>query len=163
MKMNRDNTQHATRNTQPALRVPRISSQVRHHVRAFTLLEVMLAVGIFFAGVFTVLSLVSASLANARRLQRPLVDAGALAAQLSLTNQLAEGVDSGNLGDVLGDAYKNYTWTSDIYEVQTDKLFQVVFEIQDAYGNHDAVDKISVLFFRPQSPAGSLDGATVIR
>jgi len=91
------------------------------------------------------------------------VDAGALAAQLSLTNQLVEGVDSGNLGDVLGDAYKNYTWTSDIYEVQTDKLFQVVFEIQDAYGNHDAVDKISVLFFRPQSPAGSLDGATVIR
>jgi hypothetical protein len=121
----------------------------------------MLAVGIFFAGVFTVLSLVSASLSNARRLQRPLVDAGALAAQLSLTNQLVKGVDSGNLGDVLGDAYKNYTWTHDIQEVQKDRFYQVYFVIQDAYGNHDAVDKISVLFYRPLSPPGSLDEATV--
>ena len=118
----------------------------------------MIAVGIFFAGVFTVLSLVSGSLANARRLQRPLIDAGALAAQMSLTNQLVEISDSGNLGDVLGDAYKDYNWTSSIQEAQSNKLFQVDFTVGNAYGNHETLDQITVLFFRPQSPAGSLDG-----
>jgi len=123
----------------------------------------MIAVGIFFAGVFAILGLVSSSLANARRLQRPLVDAGALAAQMSLTNQLVEGSDSGNLGDVLGDAYKDYNWTSDVQEVQSNKLFQVDFTVANAYGNHDTLDQITVLFFRPQSPAGSMDGATMTR
>ena len=46
-----------------------------HRRRAFSLLEVMIAIAIFFLSVFAILSLVSQSLSNARRLQRPQVDA----------------------------------------------------------------------------------------
>ena len=52
---------------------------------AFSLIEVMIAIAILFIGTFAILDLVSSSLANARRLQRPLVDASALVSQLSLT------------------------------------------------------------------------------
>ena len=63
--------------------------------RAFSLLEVMIAIGLLFMGTFAILALNSSSLNNVRRLQRPLVDASALVSQLSLTNQLVEGDFSG--------------------------------------------------------------------
>jgi type II secretory pathway pseudopilin PulG len=124
--------------------------------RAFTLMEVMIAMGIFFMSVFVILSLVSSSLANARRLQRPMVDAAMIASELSLTNQLVEENQSGDFGD----AYPGYTWTADITEVQTNKLFQVDYVVQRS-DSKEVMQKMSVLFFRPQSPAGTLDGATV--
>jgi hypothetical protein len=123
--------------------------------RAFSLLEVMIAIALFFMCIFVVLSLVSGSLANARRLERPIVDAGMLAAELSLTNQLVEVAQSGDFGKL----YPGYTWTADINEVLTNKLFQVDYQVFD--GNKQVVQKMSVLFYRPQSPAGSLEGATV--
>ena len=130
--------------------------------RAFTLLEVMFAVGAFCMATFAILALVSNSLSNARRLQRPMMDAGAVAGELSQTNQLVEGISSGNLNHLLGDAYQGYTWTYEIREAQTNKLFQVDFLIQSASGDRQ-VSKMSILLFRPNSPAGSLDGATVAR
>jgi hypothetical protein len=129
----------------------------------FTLLEVMFAMIAFCTATFVILALVSNSLANARRLQRPMVDAGVLAAELSLTNQLVEGVKSGGLDDLLGNGYQGYRWTRDIEEVQTNKLFQVDFIVQNDFGNKPVVSKMSVLLFRPNSPAGSLDGGTVAR
>jgi type II secretory pathway pseudopilin PulG len=123
--------------------------------QAFTLLEVMIAIGIFFMAVFVILALVSGVLENARRLQRPIVDAGMLASELSLTNQLVETDQSGDFGQ----SYPDYTWTAKITEVQTNRLFQVDYQVFN--GNKALVQKMSVLFFRPQSPAGSLDGATV--
>jgi hypothetical protein len=130
---------------------------------AFTLIEVMFAVVAFCTATFAILALVSNSLADARRLQRPMMDAGVLAAELSQTNQLVEGVKSGNLGDLLGDSYQGYTWTRDIEEVQSNKLFQVDFIIQGDAGDKPVVSKMSILLFRPNSPAGSLDGATTLR
>jgi Tfp pilus assembly protein PilV len=127
---------------------------VRKSRRAFTLLEVMIAIGIFFMAVFVILALVSSVLANARRLQRPMVDAGMLASELSITNQLVEETQSGDFGD----AYPGYTWTANITEVQTNRLFQVDYQVFNDSKN--PVQKMSVLFFRPLSPAGSLDGAT---
>src|SRR5689334_18596540 len=70
---------------------------------AFTLLEVMIAMGIFFMAVFTILALVSSSLRNARALQETEVDPSMLAAQLSLTNRLVEGEQSGDFGDFYRD------------------------------------------------------------
>ena len=135
-----------------------IQNEVRQPQRAFTLMEVMIACGIFFMSVFVILALVSQSLANARRLQRPIVDAAMIASELSLTNQIVEENQSGDFGG----AYPGYTWTADITEVQTNKLFQVDYVVQRS-DNKEVMQKISVLFFRPQSPAGSLDGATVIK
>ncbi len=66
------------------------SNPARENQRAFSLMEVMIAMGIFFMSVFVILSLVSSSLQNARRLQRPMVDAAMIASELSLTNKLVE-------------------------------------------------------------------------
>ena len=136
---------------------------VRRRIRrgGFTLLEVMFAMVAFCTATFVILALVSNSLANARRLQRPMVDGGALAADLAQTNQIVEKLTSGGLDELLGNAYQGYTWTCDIHEVQTNKLFQADFIIQSDYGNKPVLSKMSILLFRPNSPAGSLDGATV--
>ena len=126
--------------------------------RAFSLMEVMIAMGIFFMSVFVILSLVSSSLQNARRLQRPMVDAAMIASELSLTNQIVEIKQSGDFGKM----YPGYSWTADINEVQSNKLFQVDYVVVN--GDHkQVVQTMSVLFFRPKSPAGSLDGATVMK
>lgn len=129
---------------------------------AFTLLEVMIAVGIFFMATFAILGLISTSLANARRLQKPLIDASVLASDLSLTNKLVEGTESGSLADVLGKDYSGYDWVSHVTEVQTNKLFQVDYVIENA-GNRVVVSQISLLLFRPQSDPGSLDGGNFIK
>lgn len=122
---------------------------------AFSLLEVMIAIGIFFMSTFVILSLVSSVLQNARRLQRPMVDAAMIASELSLTNQLVEIDQSGDFGKL----YPGYNWTASINEVQSNKLFQVDYVVHN--DNKQVVQTMSVLFFRPQSPAGRLDGATV--
>ena len=138
-----------------------ISHPGRH--RAFTLLEVMIAVAILFMCLFAILSLVSSTLGNARRLQRPLVDASALASQLSATNQLIEGTYSGSLGDVLGKAYQDYNYTYVITEVRSNRLFEVDYVVQNAFGGKDVISHSSSLFYRPQSPAGSLDGGNFVK
>jgi hypothetical protein len=127
---------------------------IRH---AFTLLEVMFAMVAFCTAMFVILSLVSNSLANARRLQRPMLDAGVVAAELSQTN-LVEGIHRENLGDLLGKTYNGYICTYDIEEVQTNKLFQVDFIVQSDSGDRPVVSKMSTLLFSPNSPAGSKDG-----
>jgi hypothetical protein len=45
--------------------------------------------------------------------------------------------------------------------VQSNKLFQVDYVVRN--DNKQVVQTMSVLFFRPKSPAGSLDGATVMK
>ena len=135
---------------------PELKNGAGQSRRAFSLMEVMIAMGIFFMCTFVILSLVSSSLQNARRLQRPMVDAAMIASELSLTNQLAEERQSGDFGK----AYPGYTWTADINEVMTNKLFQVDYVVQRS-GSREVVQTMSVLFFRPKSPAGSLDGGTV--
>jgi Tfp pilus assembly protein PilV len=124
---------------------------------AFSLLECMIAIAAFFIAVFAILALISQSLQNARYLQRPMVDAGMLASELSLTNKLVEGSQSGDFGDV----YPGCTWTATTTEVLTNKLFEVDYVVQRA--DSDRPEKMSVLFFRPQSDAGSLEGATVAK
>ena len=130
--------------------------------KAFSLLEVMIAVGIFFIATFTILDLISTSLAGARRLQRPMVDASALLSQMSLTNQLVEGSYSGNLSDALGKNYSSYRWVGEITEVGSNKLFMADFAILPAYGGGGVISRSTTLFYRPQSPAGSMDGGNFI-
>jgi hypothetical protein len=128
-----------------------VTGSGRHHKTAFTLVEVMVALGIFFMAMFTILGLISNSLRNARALQRRTVDAGMVAAELSLTNKLTEGLETGDFGDL----YPEFEWTRDIYEAGTNGLFQVDMIVQRRAGG--AVEsKMSILLFRPESPQGSL-------
>ena len=134
-------------------------SPVTRHIAGFTLLEVMFAVVAFCTATFAILALVSQSIDMARRLQRPMVDSGLVASQLSLTNKLIEGTESGDLGELLGDEYKGYTYDYAVDEAQTNKLFQMVIALQSNQHGKPVVSKMTVLFYRPDSPPGSLDGA----
>lgn len=117
----------------------------------------MIAIAAFFIAVFAILALISQSLQNARRLQRPMVDAAMLASELTLTNQLVEGQDSGDFGKV----YPGSTWTMATTEVLSNKLFEVDYVVQRPDGGRP--EKMSILLFRPQSKAGSLDGGLGVK
>ena len=66
----------------------------------FTLLEVIVAFTIFFIFAFSILELTTRSLAAARSIQEWRPDAGMVASFLSLTNELHEGEETGDLEDV---------------------------------------------------------------
>lgn len=139
-------------------RVVRAQAQ---HRRAFSLIEVMIAAVLFFMAVFAILGLVFQTLSNARRLQHPQVDASPVLAQYAATNSLVEGTYSGDLSDMLGNAYRDYHWTAEITEVGTNKLFRVQCIVQ-AGRNSAILSDLTTLLYRPLSPAGSMDGGNFI-
>ncbi|HYG24704.1 MAG TPA: hypothetical protein VEH04_18170 [Verrucomicrobiae bacterium] len=134
---------------------------VTHHsassagTRAFTLLEVMIASGILFVCLFAVLGLLANTLRNARALQKVRADASMLAAQLSLTNKLTEGVDSGDFRD-LGDNYRDLNWRTETFLAETNGLFAVDLSVFRRSGNTPE-SRMTILLYRPEStmtPAG---------
>ena len=122
------------------------------HLLAFTLLEVMIACGIFFIAVFAILGLVSNCLRNARALRHIEVDAGMVAAQLSKTNRLTEGALSGDFGD----NYHDYTWETMTQEAATNGLYQVDIVVRK-HGFQNPVDTMSVWIYSPESATGPLN------
>jgi prepilin-type N-terminal cleavage/methylation domain-containing protein len=111
---------------------------------AFTLVEVMMAVAIFVMCMFAILSLVSQNLRAARSLTIQTPHAGMLAAQLSLTNMLEEGVESGDFGDL----YPGYEWQRNIVWIGSNGLFRVQFVIGQ---NGQEESKLEVEVYKPQS------------
>ncbi len=128
--------------------------------RAFSLLEVMIAIAIFFMASFAILDLISSSLANVRRLQRTSVDASPVLARYAATNSLVEGTYHGSLGDpdMLGKDYRDYNWTAAIVEVASNHLYSVECVIQPANGGREIISHMSTVLYKPHSPPGSLDG-----
>jgi type II secretory pathway component PulJ len=126
----------------------------------FSLVEVMVALVIFFMAVFAILGLMSTVLSNARALQnRKPADAGMVAAYLlSVTNQLTEGLQSGTFEDFgdFGGEYSNYEWTFDAREIETNGLWQVDCIVLRRPGGQ-LESQLSFFVFSPQS-RGSLSG-----
>lgn len=119
-------------------------SSLRAGGRAFTLIEVLVASAVLVIALAGILVIVSNGIRTARILDRVHVDASSLAAELSLTNRLEEGVESGDFGDI----HPGYGWTREIVEVGTNGLFQVEFTVVGAGG---AESHLSLLLFRPLS------------
>jgi Tfp pilus assembly protein PilV len=117
--------------------------------KAFTLLEVALAMGIFFMAIFAILSLVTQNLQAVRAIQPYSVDASSLAAELMLTNKVEEGIESGDFGDL----HPGYTWEREIYLVSTNGLYQVDFKIFRSRGVPGEENRMSILLYRPESGA----------
>jgi len=124
-----------------------------HSHWAFTLLEVMIATAIFFTATFAILGVVATTLRNARALQKIEVDAGMLAAQLSLTNRLYEGSESGDFGDL----YPDYTWDQENTLI-TNGLWRVDFVVHRRVGRQPVDTAMSILVFSPDSQAGGFGG-----
>lgn len=122
----------------------------------FSLLEVMIAMALFFMAIFAILGLTSQSIGAAARLQRNEVDIASLAAELSLTNVLQEGVDSGDFGD----RYPGVSWTREITEVSSNGLYRVDFTVVTPPPNRrmrapSSVETMSILLYRPAAGGGA--------
>ena len=115
---------------------------------AFTLIEVTVASAILAIALFAILQICSVCLRAARSLSRVHVDASSLAAQLSLTNKIEEGVDSGTFGD----EYPGYSWSREVVEFTTNGVYRVDFEVigQGRDGKQDR-SEMSILLFRPDA------------
>jgi hypothetical protein len=97
----------------------------------FTLLEVMIAVGVLFMCLFAVLALLTNSLASARRLQTHRdIDTGSIAGliyvQLANTNSLNEGPVDVDLEEM----FPGCKCTADLTQVGTNGLCQVDFDVE---------------------------------
>ncbi len=122
-----------------------------NYATAFSLLEVMIAMAIFFTAVFSVLQLTTRNLRAARNLQVPQIDASSLAAEISLTNRLEEGSESGNFGEL----YRGYSWTREITMVGSNGLFRIDFRVQAPNTGPGSETALSFLLFRPDAAINS--------
>ena len=117
---------------------------------AFSLLEVMVASGIFFMCIFAILAMISSVLRNARGLRRMELDAGIVAAKIvGTTNKLFEGTESGDFGNL----YPDDSYETDAYEAGTNGLWQVDIRVRRR-GVSQPVDSMSILVFSPDSSIG---------
>lgn len=121
----------------------------------FTLLEVMIAMSIFFISIFAILELTNRSLNMARALQYTHADPAILAAEITLEPELEEGSESGDFGDM----YPNATWERLITPVEIDGepigLFQVDFLVTELVGRKRVQSGLSILLYRPASGTGT--------
>ena len=139
---------HPVPRTPPAVPCP-LPCRSRRSQTAFSLLEVMIASGIFFMAIFAILAMVSGVLRNARSLRRAELDAGMVAAQVCNTNKLYEGFQSGDFDK----EYPGYSWEAETYVAATNGLFQVDIVVR-LRGVQRPVDEMSIYLFRPESPTG---------
>ena len=119
---------------------------------AFSLLEVMIACGIFFMATFAILALVSQTLRNARALGRGEVDAGMAAAQVyqfAKTNKQAEFSGSGDFGE----AYPDFSFEFASQEYMTNGLLQIDIVVRRR-GARNPVDSTSIWVYSPDAKAG---------
>jgi Tfp pilus assembly protein PilV len=124
--------------------------------RAFSLIEVMIAMAVFFMAIFAILDLTIQNLASARRLQTSHVDASSVAAALSLTNYVEEGPLPREIVAQFEEQYPGYRCSGDIYEVSTNGLFQVDLVLSRAKGKKATESSMSLLLYRPASARNRL-------
>ncbi len=121
----------------------------------FSLIEVTIAMAIFFVCMFALLSLTTLGLNTARRLEFVEPDIGWVASELSLTNVVEEGFETGDFGD----HYPGWGWTRDVYiyppleedfgtgDFGDQGLYQVDITLN---GPGDSSQRHSVLMYRGQ-------------
>ena len=119
--------------------------------KAFSLLEVLIAMTLFFVAVFAILNLTTQSISAARTLQTAVVDAGSLATGLSLTNRLEEGGLPPEIVQEFEKLHPGYTCNAEIFEVSSNGLFQVDLEIYGLKGKKVVASGMSILLYRPES------------
>jgi len=120
---------------------------------AFSLLEVMIAIAIFFTSVFAILELTSQHLRTARILQTLDVDRTSLPSLLSMTNYLEMGPLPIDVKIQYEDAHPGVTVDGFIDEVATNGLFRVDYSIHWMSENSMRQSRNSILLWRPNMGA----------
>ena len=132
--------------------IPKPGTRSSKLLAGFTLLEVMIAMFVFFIVVFAVLGVVVQSLGAARALQKPQPDFSILASALTLSNVLEEGCESGDFGE-LGEEYRDYDWERCIEEYATNGLYRVRFVItRRGTKSQVAGEDMEILMYKPGKP-----------
>ena len=130
-------------------------SEIRSTIRsvsAFTLIEVLIAMFVFFTVALAVLQLMVTSLGAARSLQLQEADPGMVAAELSVTNKLGEESVSGDFAGLFPD----YQWERTVTEAGTNGLFQVdIRVVHNVRKRASSETAMSILLFRPGGGLGA--------
>ena len=119
--------------------------------RAFSMLEVMIAIGIFFTSVFVILQLTSQQLRTARTLQTLDVDTGTLPSLIVMTNALEEGPLPLDIKAGFEEANPGFTCEGMVREYATNGLFQVDYVIYWQREGRVKEARNSILMWRPGS------------
>lgn len=130
----------------------------RHSLRrAFTLIEVMIAMGIFFIGLFAILGLTAQLLNNARAFQNTRKPHVSLVHGwwTSKTNRVAEGVTSIEFSDIssdLGDLYRDYYAEIEAQPdpEMTNGLWDVTFRLYNRR-THQIDSQVMTLYWDPNT------------
>lgn len=127
--------------------------------RAFSLMEVMIAVAVLFMVTFSILALVARTLRGATvfNLQRP--PASMLAAMVASTNKMSETVAEGRFEDIAPGLYPGYRymWVSTL--VETGGLWRIDFFVAPVSAPFKQQPDLSILTWIPQSgPRGPMGG-----
>ena len=116
---------------------------------AFSLLEVMIAIGIFFTSVFVILQLTAQQMRTARALQTLDVDTGTLPSLIVMTNMLEEGPLPLEIKATFEEANPGFTCDGMVYEYATNGLFQVDYAIYWQREGKIQEARNSILLWRP--------------
>jgi hypothetical protein len=119
---------------------------------AFTLLEVMIAITIFFMAMFAILGVLTSGVRAAALLRNNGPTAGMVIAQLAATNVLTEGSDAGTFRDI--PIYEGYKYVTECRQVASNGLFQVTAVVVDQKGVQ--ISTVSALLYRPDSNKGKM-------
>lgn len=129
----------------------RIARGQRRAGEAFTLMEVVIALGIFFMAIFALLQLTSQGLRMARTIQNVALNPSILPAQLALTNRFEEGSVSGDFGEISPGS----SWERTTTLISTNGLYEVTWSINEKFGNGTRQSTLSTWFYRPDSAVGT--------
>ena len=141
-------------------------------IRAFTLAEVLIAVGIFVVAIFAILQLVGQGLELVRVMQQQRPDMGALAAKTlvelpepdgTLATGLTEPLDEdfGGNGGGQFTLYPDARWQRDIMSLDaTNGLYQATITIEEQVGGGENTEyQLRFLMFRPDLAELEMGGA----
>ena len=121
----------------------------------FTLLEVIIALAIFFTAVIAVLELTSQNLRLAQTLLQKRPDISALASATMLDKELVEGFDKPVDLD-FQELYPGCTWDRDVVSVSSNGLYRVVINLFESTGGGEIKTTTSFLMYRPDLATGSV-------
>ena len=130
------------------LRLSRLGSET-----GFSLVEVMIAAALFFMATFAILLLVSATLRNARALQRGDVDAGMAASQVCQLLKTNRQIEISGSGD-FGEAYPDYSFEFTSSEYRSNGLLRVQI-IVNRRGSISPIDTATIWVYNPDAKSVS--------
>lgn len=127
---------------------------------AFTLLEVMIAMALFFMAIFAILGLVAQNLQIARSLSQGDIDLSTVAVELTLQTLTNRDMTEGMVNGDFGDTYPGASWSANLFLVSSNAgglrsrlnqggLFQADITILWPKNNLVKEKHASILLYRP--------------